>query len=118
MIFTKRESERKKNDMSLNMTVVRSFARTFTEDELEKLIEGCQQKITANLGALTSASTSGTSYTRQGAKSEEEMLALYEAALYGGAGDFIQGGGDIIRGMGGGDGIEALRPEGGAEAGE
>ena len=67
--------------MSLNMSVVRSFARTYTEEELESLIGACQQKLVENLGNLTSASTSGTSYTRQGAKSEEEMLALYEAAL-------------------------------------
>ncbi|MBQ7023275.1 MAG: hypothetical protein IJN29_06820 [Akkermansia sp.] len=83
--------------MSLNMTVVRSFARTFTEDELEKLIEGCQQKITANLGALTSASTSGTSYTRQGAKSEEDMLALYEAALRLKRGEPVEEEGDFCQ---------------------
>lgn len=67
--------------MSLNMTVVRSFARSYTEEELELLIRGVQEKIRENLGVLTSASTAGTSYTRQGAKTEEELLGLYEAAL-------------------------------------
>lgn len=67
--------------MSLNMTVVRSFARTFSEDELVVLIRKTQEALIANKGGLTSASTSGTSYTRQGVKDEAELLELYEAAL-------------------------------------